>query len=117
MVGFNEFQQECDRTARQDLSWEQANLNWALGIAGESGEFCELIKKHVFHDKPMNPEDAKKELGDILYYVAMAAANLGLKLEDVAQANCDKLRSRYPNGFKKGGGIRTTNNDHEDDGC
>lgn len=113
---FNKFQKECDRTANKDITWEQANLNWALGIAGESGEYCELIKKHVFHNKPMNSEDAKKELGDILYYVAMAAANLGIDLQEVAIANLEKLRARYPTGFTEGGGLRQENNDHEDDG-
>lgn len=115
-MDFNTFQENCERTANSNITWEEANLNWALGIAGEAGEYCELIKKHVFHSKPMNPEDAKKELGDVLYYVAMAAANLGMSLEDVAVANVEKLNSRYPEGFKEGGGIRELNNDHEDDG-
>ena len=50
-MNFNEFQQECNRTANPNINWEQANLNWALGIAGEAGEYCELIKKHTFHGK------------------------------------------------------------------
>jgi len=64
----------------------------------------------------LNKDHAKKELGDILYYVAMAATNLSIDLESVAQANVDKLMARYPEGFKSGGGIRHVNNDHEDDG-
>jgi len=122
-MNFNQFQQECKRTANPGISWGQANLNWALGIAGEAGEYCEIIKKYEFHQKEFSMDEAKKELGDILYYVAMAAANLGIKLDDVAEANVAKLRSRYPNGFVGGGGIRETkqltacgNNDHEDDG-
>tara|TARA_R100001443_G_scaffold112828_1_gene126832 strand:- start:565 stop:933 length:369 start_codon:yes stop_codon:yes gene_type:complete len=116
-IKFNEYQEACKRTANPDMSWDEANLNWALGIAGEAGEYCELIKKKHFHAKPLNRQDAKKELGDILYYVAMAAANLQLSLTEIAQANVDKLLSRYPNGFVKGGGVRHQNNDHEDDGC
>ena len=116
-MNFKEFQEACKRTANSDMSWDQANLNWALGIAGESGEYCELIKKMQFHGKPLHCDDAKKELGDILYYVSMAASNLDLQLSDIAQANVDKLKSRYPDGFKEGGGIRSHNNDHEDDGC
>ena len=92
-------------------------MNWALGIAGEAGEYCELIKKRHFHGKELDLQDAKKELGDVLYYVAMAASNLNISLNDIAQANVDKLLSRYPNGFVRGGGIRQGNNDHEDDGC
>ena len=50
-MNFNEFQQECSRTANLSVNWEQLNLNWALEIAGEAGEYCELIKKHTFHGK------------------------------------------------------------------
>ena len=139
-MNFNEFQQECNRTANANINWEQANLNWALGIAGEAGEYCELIKKHTFHGKkPLDLDAARKELGDVLYYVAMAAKNLQLSLDEVARANVDKLRARYPEGFVNGGGIRSAdskearfreaykdtlpketqskNNDAEDDGC
>tara|TARA_R100000664_G_C2727983_1_gene119361 strand:+ start:534 stop:902 length:369 start_codon:yes stop_codon:yes gene_type:complete len=116
-IKFNEYQVACKRTANPDMSWDEANLNWALGIAGEAGEYCELIKKKHFHAKPLNRQDAKKELGDILYYVAMAAANLQLDLSEIAEANVEKLLARYPNGFVKGGGVRQRNNDHEDDGC
>tara|TARA_Y100001937_G_C7052864_1_gene299976 strand:+ start:126 stop:479 length:354 start_codon:yes stop_codon:yes gene_type:complete len=117
MVEFNQFQIECTKTANPNIDWGEANLNWALGIAGESGEYCELIKKLQFHGKGLNIEAAKKELGDILYYIAMAAHNLDIELDDIAQTNIDKLRARYPDGFKEGGGIRHVNNDHEDDGC
>ena len=51
----------------------------------------------------------------MLYYVAMAASNLGLSLSDIAEANVNKLLARYPNGFVRGGGVRQGNNDHEDD--
>jgi len=116
-MNFNNFQKDCERTANTDLTRSEAAMNWALGIAGEAGEYCEIIKKSEFHGKALNKDHAKKELGDILYYVAMAASNLDINLEDVAQANVDKLRARYPDGFEEGGGIRNHNNDHEDDGC
>ena len=114
-IKFNEFQEACKRTANPDISWKDANLNWALGISGEAGEYCELIKKRHFHGKELDVQDAKKELGDVLYYVAMAASNLGLSLSDIAEANVNKLLARYPNGFVRGGGVRQGNNDHEDD--
>ena len=46
----------------------------------------------------------------------MAASNLGIALEEIAQSNVTKLLARYPNGFVRGGGNRNANNDHEDDG-
>ena len=101
-MNFNEFQKECTRTANPNISRQDANLNWALGIAGEAGEYCELIKKHAFHGKDLDLDAAKKELGDVLFYVAMAAKNLHLSLEEVAKANLQKLRARYPRGFENG---------------
>jgi len=46
----------------------------------------------------------------------MAASNLNIPLDEIAQANVTKLLARYPNGFVRGGGVRQGNNDHEDDG-
>ena len=115
-MNFNTFQEACKRTANPDISWSDANLNWALGICGEAGEYSELIKKRHFHGKDLDIQDAKKELGDVLYYVAMAASNLNIPLDEIAQANVTKLLARYPNGFVRGGGVRQGNNDHEDDG-
>ena len=114
MNEFEWFQEACRRTANRDLTSRDAHLNWALGLAGESGEYCELVKKAVFHGKPYKTEDAKKELGDILYYLAAAATENGLSLLDIARTNVDKLKERYPEGFQEGGGNR--NNDSEDDG-
>ena len=114
-MNFNTFQEACKRTANPLLDWSDANMNWALGIAGEAGEYCELIKKRHFHGKGLDLQDAKKELGDVLYYIAMAASNLGIPLDEIAQANITKLLARYPNGFVRGGGNRVENNDHEDD--
>lgn len=104
-LSFDDFQAACLRTANND-SDHHPHLNWALGIAGEAGEYAELIKKKFFHGKDYDLADVKKELGDILYYVAVAAADHGLGFEDVATANVEKLRKRYPSGFENGGGIR-----------
>lgn len=72
----------------------------ALGIAGESGEVVDLVKKFVFHKKQVDVEHMKKELGDIMWYISLMCDELGLDLEDdVLQGNIDKLSARYPNGF------------------
>jgi len=69
-----------------------------LGLAGESGEVCEKIKK-VMRDSdgkvsPETKELLKKELGDILWYISALADELGLDLDEIAQHNIDKLFSR-----------------------
>lgn len=80
-------------------------LNWALGLAGESGEYADAVKKAVFHG---NDDRTKQllELGDVLFYIAAAAQESGWSLEYVALMNQEKLDARYPNGWQPGGGIR-----------
>ncbi|MEL6177405.1 MAG: nucleoside triphosphate pyrophosphohydrolase family protein [Myxococcota bacterium] len=73
--------------------------NGALGLAGEAGEAADLIKKHLFHDHPLDRDKLRDELGDVLWYVATLARTLDLDLAQVAQRNIDKLRIRYPEGF------------------
>ncbi len=70
-----------------------------LGIAGESGEFIDLIKKSIYHNKEVSKLHLLKELGDILWYVNLAVSALNLELEEVMVANIEKLEKRYPNGF------------------
>ena len=72
---------------------------YGLGIAGESGECADIIKKHIGHGHPLNVEKLKLELGDVLWYVAALAHLIDMPLSEIAQANLDKLRKRYPNGF------------------
>ena len=71
-----------------------------LGLAGEAGEVVELIKKHVGHGHDLDAREVKKELGDVLWYLAGVASLLGLNLDDIAHANIEKLKARYPEGFK-----------------
>ena len=74
-------------------------FNAALGLSGEIGEFNDLLKKWVFHEKEIDVEHAKKEIGDIMWYVAMMCHSFGWELDDILQMNVDKLRARYPDGF------------------
>lgn len=71
----------------------------ALGIAGEAGEVADLVKKYIGHGHALEREKVKKELGDVLWYVAVLANRIWYTLEDVASANVAKLRARYPDGF------------------
>lgn len=76
-------------------------LTACLGLAAESGEFCEIPKKMFFQGKPLNEENVfhmKRELGDIMWYWVNACRALGLDPNDVIQENVNKLVSRYPGG-------------------
>lgn len=79
----------------------------AMGLAGESGEVANKIKK-IFRGDDINIENVKKsisdELGDVLWYVSALANDLGLNLGDIARKNVEKLRSRKERGVIGGSG-------------
>lgn len=74
-------------------------FNACLGLSGEVGEFNDMIKKWVFHEKELDMEHAKKEAGDILWYVVMLCESFGWNMDEIMQMNVDKLKARYPEGF------------------
>jgi len=96
----NEYQKLALRTARTDLDSTQQLLNGALGLAGESGEVVDEIKRHLFQGHWLDRTHVKRELGDICWYLAIAADAIGCTLDDVFQTNIDKLKARYPDGFE-----------------
>lgn len=71
----------------------------ALGLTGEAGEAAEIVKKWFAHGHDLDIVALKKELGDILWYIAGMATVNGWTLSEVASANIAKLRARYPEGF------------------
>ena len=86
-------------------------LNGCLGLSGEVGEFNDIIKKWIFHEKPLDEEHAKKECGDIFWYLAMICESFGWELDEIMQMNVDKLKARYPEGFD----VQKANNRKEGD--
>lgn len=81
----------------------------ALGLGNEAGEVQGKIKKWLRGDDGETMSEERKEvlkgeLGDVLWYLASLAADLGLELEDIAQCNIDKLRSRQERGTLQGDG-------------
>lgn len=74
-------------------------INGVLGLTGEAGEVSDLVKKGIFHEKGIDLEHLKKELGDCAWYLAMICDACGFTLDDVMQTNIDKLKARYPKGF------------------
>lgn len=80
----------------------------ALGLAGEAGEVAEHAKKAIRDDGGTVSDERKiamaKELGDVLWYVAQLATELGLDLDAIAQQNLDKLLSRQQRGVLSGSG-------------
>ena len=76
-------------------------LTGALGLAAETGEFCEIPKKMFFQGKPLTEDNVfhmKRELGDIMWYWINACRALNLDPNDVIAENVNKLKTRYPGG-------------------
>ena len=88
-----------------ELDREGANIERlttaGVGLAAESGEFLEIVKKMVFQGKPWNDDNREHliiELGDVMWYVAQACIALDVSFDDVIRGNVRKLEKRYPGG-------------------
>ena len=88
-----------------ELDREGANIERlttaGVGLAAESGEFLEIVKKMVFQGKPWNDSNRDHliiELGDTMWYVMQARMALDVSLDDVIRGNVKKLEKRYPGG-------------------
>ena len=97
----DDYQQLAARTLHPAQTADQRLANAALGLTGEAGEVAEHVKKHLFHGTPLDRDAVAKELGDCLWYLAALAGAIGATLDDVASANVEKLRRRYPEGFSE----------------
>ncbi len=109
MSAFNEYQEATRRTASAGQADPTPPLRiavLALGLVGEAAEAAEMIKKWAGHGVPFELDKLKKELGDLLWYLSRLADEHGISLQDVADANIEKLKARYPDGFVNGGGNR-----------
>jgi len=95
----NEYQTLAQRTSNPALTQEEHLLNAMLGLAGETGECCDLVKKGLYQDGREIGYKLFDELSDVMWYIAEAAAAMGWHMEAIAEHNIDKLRKRYPDGF------------------
>ena len=87
-------------TLNPQLSKKEVLINSVMGLCGESGEAIDIVKKWLAQGHELDKERLAKELGDIAWYLAEAATALDMPLEQILQANIDKLKKRYPDGFE-----------------
>ena len=90
-MDFNEYQQQAMKTKQgtADLLYSATKLHC------EAGELAQPVIKHEYHGKPLDVEAMIDEAGDLLWYLASIAQDLGVTLEEIAQRNIDKLRARH----------------------
>jgi NTP pyrophosphatase (non-canonical NTP hydrolase) len=104
---FHDYQTRAAETAKYPNAGRNP-IYPTLGLAGEAGEVCEKVKK-VLRDRDGDfdaeaIQAIQKELGDVLWYVARLAAELGLDMETIAADNLAKLASRKARGVLGGSG-------------
>jgi len=102
MTEFNEYQ-EFVKTMKV-YPEKHAIVYPTLGLMGEAGEISEKVKKWMRGDKELDREGLLKEMGDPLWYIASLADDLGYTLQEVIDANVEKLTSRKERGVVKGDG-------------
>ncbi len=74
-------------------------LHAAIGLQTESAEFSDMLKKALFYGKPIDQVNLKEEIGDLLWYAALALRALNTDFETVMERNIEKLKARYPQKF------------------
>lgn len=99
-MNLNDYQKEASKTIPEDMDKETMGINACFGLAGETGEVVDLVKKHMFQGHKLNKNELILELGDILWYIAEFATALDVDLDDIAEANIKKLRVRYGEKFE-----------------
>jgi len=105
---FTEYQRNAIKTLNPALdTFDKRLINCALGLTGESGEVAEVVKHYLTKTHEMCEENGeqkvrdkiKKELGDILWYIAAACHLLDVDMGEVAKANNEKLKNRHGDKF------------------
>ena len=81
------------------MSGNEQLLHAAMGMVTESGEFIDALKKAIFYGKEIDKVNLREELGDILWYMALAMRELDTDFETEMQRNIEKLKQRYPDSF------------------
>lgn len=76
-------------------------IHAAMGMVTEAGEFVDMLKKHLFYGKPLDLVNLGEEIGDSLWYSALAVDILQTTLDEVMTVNIDKLKARYPEKFSE----------------
>jgi len=92
-MNFREYQKKAKKTAVYPKKWPNSLYYCVMGLAGEAGEIANKAKKH-WRDGVLDKSDLADELGDVLWYIAMTAEELGVDLQHVAERNVVKLQDR-----------------------
>lgn len=74
-------------------------IHAALGLGTETAEIQDALKKHIFYGKPLDKVNLAEEMGDVFWYLAILADELGVSFEETMEKNIAKLKKRYGEKF------------------
>ena len=109
----NAYKKLAMRTTRNEWRgrqlWEQ-KIHAVTGLCSEAGEVAGIIQK-LYQGHRIEKDHLKKELGDVLWFVAECCDAWGIDFDDVMQSNINKLKKRYPDGFEEQRSLHRNEND------
>lgn len=82
-----------------EMSYKRQMEYGLIGLCGESGEALDILKKAKYQGHHLDVEHLASELGDVLWYLNIAAHSIGYSLDDIMQINIKKLEKRFPEGY------------------
>lgn len=101
LMNFTEYQSMAERTIPKEKWFNTKVSNFCMGLAGETGEIVDYLKKVIYHGHELDIDKVEEELGDLLWYLSSLASTMNLDLDTISRKNIEKLKKRYPNGFNE----------------
>lgn len=99
------FREMVDRLFQKQREGITGILHGAVGLAGESGEVLDMVKKSWVYGRPLDKDKMLAEMGDVLHYLTMLCILLDVTFDDVMRNNMIKLQKRYPDGYSDAAAI------------
>lgn len=99
LVEKQNYQDNVKRTLPGNMMQDAKLAMLCMGLAGETGEVVDHVKKHLFQGHELSREKIVDESGNVLWYLAGIFNMVGTTFDEVMNRNIDKLNKRYPNGF------------------
>ena len=100
MTDFESYEKLAARTINPSLDEKGRLIDAAAGLSEEAGEALSIVRKHLYQGRELDRDRLEKELGDVLWCLAMTARAAGLSLDAIAAANVKKLEERHPDRIK-----------------
>lgn len=83
------------------IAYEVRLLHGAIGLATESGEILDNLKKYIYYGANLDKPNLQEELGDVLWYIALLCNELNVDMQEVMDKNIEKLKRRYGEKFSE----------------